>query len=79
MQKYIEELEPGDCFKYQDHYWICGSDFKKDGSRVGISLITGFFRWLEPQVIVDPIELYTLDNNSTIIPIKERKKDDNNF
>lgn len=78
MQKYIEELTAGDPFILDKQYWICGSDFKKDGSRNTISLKNGFLRWMAPETIVSPVELYILDSNSTIIPIKETKKDEIN-
>lgn len=76
MQKYIEELESGDCFKFQDNYWICGSDFKKNGSRSALSLCTGFCRWFEPDSVVIPIQVYTMDKDNNIIAIKETKKDE---
>jgi hypothetical protein len=76
MQKYIEELNSGECFKFQDQYWICGSDFKKDGSRSVLSLITGFCRWFGSDEIVTPVQVYTMDKDNNIIAIKETKKDE---
>lgn len=76
MQKYIEELNAGDSFLFQDEYWICGTDFKNNGYRNALSLKTGSPRWLSPETIIDPIQIYILDNNGTIIPVKETKKDE---
>lgn len=71
--KYIEELEFGETFVYNDKYYVLSADFKKDNSRMCISLNDGFVCWLKPDSIVKLVSLYCMDENTNIIPIKETK------
>lgn len=75
--KYLEELIPGDCFEIGNDYYVVSSDFKAAGDRMCLSLKNGFSKWLNPNIIVNITDIFTLDNNNNIIAIKERSKDDN--
>lgn len=69
--KYIEELVPGDIFVSENHLFILTIDFKKNGSRLCVSLINGQPKWMNSDSIVHTEQLYKLDNNNNITPIKE--------
>lgn len=67
--KYIEELSIGDIFTTKNILYILTSDFKKDGSRMGISLSNGFSFWFNGQDPVDIQPIFTMDKENNIIPI----------
>lgn len=73
--KYLEELQIGDCFFVNDNYFIVTADFKKDGKKLCINLKTGYGKWLDPNETISNIDIFTLDKDSNVIAIKERKKD----
>lgn len=73
--KYIEELHYGDFFIYNSIYFLLTTDFKKNNDRLVISLIDGSSHWLKPETIVEKINLYSLDKNNNIIPLKEHKNE----
>lgn len=73
--KYLEELQIGDCFSVDGSYFIITTDFKKDGKKLCINLKTGYGKWLDPSEIISNIDIFTLDKDSNVIAIKERKKD----
>lgn len=75
--KYLEELNFGDCFQLNNHYYILSSDIKSNGDRMCLSLKNGFCNWMGGNNIVDLIDIFTLDKDTNIIAIKERSKDDN--
>lgn len=77
--KYIEELEIGEFFKFQENLYINTSDFKKDGSRLVLNLRTGSFNWLKKDDMVDLLDVYTLDESNNFVAIKEREKIDVNI
>jgi hypothetical protein len=77
--KYIEELEIGEFFKFQENLYINTSDFKKDGSRLVLNLRTGSFHWLKKDEMVDFLDVYTLDESNNFVAIKEREKIDVNI
>lgn len=74
--KYIEELSAGQCFEFQKNYFLLTQDFKKNGQRLCIRLDSGIGNWLKPDCIVNTTDLFTMDKDSNIIAIKERKKTD---
>lgn len=76
--KYIEELNAGDCFIWNNSTHLITTDFKSTGSRLCYSLIDGSPRWLEGNETVELIQLYTLNDTNTIMPIKETKKEQYN-
>jgi hypothetical protein len=71
--KYLEELEHGQCFRYQNKYYILTTDFKSNGDKNCIDLQTGNIKWLNSSSIVDDIDIYTLDKDNTLVPLRERK------
>ena len=73
--KYLEELQIGDCFQLNSSHFIITSDFKKDGKKFCIDLKTGYGKWISPGDMVEIIDIFTLDKDSNVIAIKERKKD----
>lgn len=74
--KYIEEIQPGDCFELKNKFYLLTQDFKKNGDRLCISLEDGFANWISQESIINPTDLFTMDKENTIIAIKERKKID---
>ncbi len=72
--KYIEELNNGDIFAVDQHTFLLTSDFKKNGSKLAYSLKNGNPKWFEASDIVDAVQIYTMDEKNTIIPIKETQK-----
>lgn len=73
--KYIEELQIGDTFTFNNELFILTADFKANGDKNCISLNTGCSRWLSSQDITEVCPIYTLDKDNTIIPVKQTKKD----
>lgn len=67
--KYIEEIKSGDVFEYKDSLFILTSDFKKNSSRLAISLNSGFPSWFKPETVVTLTQIFTTDKDSNIIPI----------
>jgi hypothetical protein len=75
MQKFIEELNCGDAFEFEDRRFLVTSDFKKNGDRLCIDINSGNSRWLKPDCHIDHISLYTMDKDNNFTPIKENKSD----
>lgn len=71
---YIEELNPGDTFDYQSNKYILTTDFKKNNSKLAINLASGFFRWFAASDIIDACQVYFIDAENNILPIKQDKK-----
>ena len=65
--KYLEELETGDSFIFENDYYLKLLDYKKNGDRCCINLKNGSTRWLKSQSIVDVCPIYILDENNNII------------
>lgn len=74
---YIEELKFGDSFEYNDICYVLTTDFNKNNLKFCISLMDGFGQWLPGDTIVSKVNLYKLDQNNNIIPIKEHKNEYN--
>lgn len=68
--KTIAELIAGDSFYFIDDYFIVTSDFKMNGNKLCYSLKTGQPQWFETLKEVDNINLYFLDKENNITPIK---------
>jgi len=69
--KYLEELQPGDCFtNNKDQKFLLTSDYKNNGSRLCFSLSNGYPSWISSQDIVEPLILYSLDKENNIVAIK---------
>jgi len=73
--KYIEELDPGNIFSYNNNIYLLTIDFKKNRSKLAFSLKDGTPLWFEPECIVEKISLYTLDPSNNITPIKIEKNE----
>lgn len=72
--KYIEEIVPGDAFSHSNSLYLLTIDFKKDGSRLAYNVSNGYPKWFSADTIIDTTNLYTLDKNNTILPVKETPK-----
>lgn len=72
--KYLEELDGGDAFGLKNQYYIVTNDYKKSGHRMCVGLSNGHNIWLAGNSIVESVQLFTLDNESNFIAIKETKK-----
>ena len=75
MEKFIEELESGDCFEIENKRFILTSDYKKNGDRLAIDAANGNSRWLKSDCHVFVLTLYTMDSENNFMPIKEIKSD----
>lgn len=73
--KYLEEISFGDCFLSDGKYFVLTTDFKKNNSKLAVSLFDGSSRWFKSDEIIDQIDIFTLDKDSNILAIKERKAD----
>mgnify|MGYP001236900986 CR=1 FL=1 len=76
--KYIEEIEPGQSFVYQEDNFLMTSDFKKSGDRLSISLTNGVSRWMGASETVDLVVLYTIDEESNLKHIRKEDANDPN-
>jgi|688.fasta_scaffold03665_23 hypothetical protein len=76
--KYVEELLAGNCFIYNNNYYLITVNFKSNNQRLCYNLDSGFPHWISGETIVDDIQIYTMDEKNTIIPIKENKKEHKN-
>ena len=74
--RYLEELESGDSFSYENQVFLLTSDFKASGNRLCYSLTNGFAKWLSGQTIVESCPIYILDKDNNTIPIKHTPKHD---
>lgn len=74
--KYLEELEVGDCFEFENCNFITLLDYKKNGNRCCANLKTGSTRWIEPNAVVNISPIYTLDKDNNIVALRETKKQD---
>ncbi len=68
--KYIEELKSGDCFLYENQYFLLTSDFKRDGKKLCYSLKDGFPKWFENNCIITHEQVYSLDKDNNVVAIK---------
>lgn len=78
MTNFIEELEGGDCFLFNQSCFVITNDYKKDNSKLCIDLKTGCSRWIRPDTIVEKISVFHMDAESNIIAIKELSRKDVN-
>lgn len=73
--KYLEELDCGECFEFDNSYFILTHDFKKNGSRLCVKLDSGSLQWLYPDSMIKNTDIFRMDKDNNIIAIKERLKD----
>jgi hypothetical protein len=72
--KYIEELQYGDCFSFENKYFVLTTDFKRNGDKLAVCLSDGNLKWIKSNDIINNIDIFTLDKENNIIAIKEREK-----
>lgn len=75
MDKFLEELEPGSFFEFDNKRFLLTSDFKKNGDKFCIDIDNGQARWIKPDAHIHYINLYAMDINNNFNPIKEIKSD----
>lgn len=68
--KYIEELKHGETFIVNNKIYLLTCDLKKDGKRLCYCISDGLPNWFASNETIKSIELYTLDENQNILPIK---------
>lgn len=73
--KYLEEIEPGTVFMYQNQEYLATIDFKKNNDRLCVLLKDGSMRWLSPNESVETISIYKMDNVNNLIDLKPTKKE----
>ena len=76
ITKYIEELNSGDSFEFENNIYLLSSDFKKNGERMALSVKSGQSRWINASSMVHPCELYLMDKDNNIIALKPKEKED---
>jgi hypothetical protein len=74
LKKYIEELNPGNTFIYEQVVYVLTIDFKSNSSRLAYSIANGNPRWFIGNTIVEPVLLYLLDTDNNIIPLNTESK-----
>lgn len=74
--KYVEELETGDCFIFEDNHYLLTCDFKTNNDRLCFCLSSGLPKWFSGSTIIKMSPIYFLDANNNIVPLKESKKYD---
>lgn len=74
---YIEELAPSDCFIYQQSYFLLTQDYRKNSSRLAISLTDGCSRWFDADTTIERIDLYTSNEDGHLVPIKNENNPEN--
>jgi hypothetical protein len=72
--KKLEDLCGGDIFTHQNNNYVLTMDYKKS-HRLSTNLTDGSSRWLENSSDIDLIQLYLLDEDNNITPLKENKSD----
>lgn len=72
--KYIEEINAGECFAFDNTYYVLTIDFRSNNQKLAYDLKKGNPRWFLPDTIVNIIQIYTMDEKNTIIPIKTTEK-----
>lgn len=77
--KYLEELKPGDVFFYRENILVLTIDFKfKDQHKYcyAINVNSGSGVWLPDNITVESTEIYYIDQDKNIIPVKHNSNDD---
>lgn len=72
--KYLEEISPGDSFRYENNFYILTIDFKRNGDKLCYSLNDGSPKWLESKTVIETDPIFSLDKDNNIIPIKITEK-----
>lgn len=77
--QYLEEIDKGSCVLIDKEYFVVTSDFKSNGNRLLISLVSGSPRWFGSSVMVEQIEIFTFDKETNILPIKPNNNEPQNI
>jgi hypothetical protein len=67
-------LSPGSTFELNNDIFILTHDFKKNSSRLSVSISTGLTKWMAPETIVKFIDLYKIEDNN-FVRIKNSNED----
>jgi hypothetical protein len=77
--KYLEELNSGDLFLWNNDKFILTTDFKKSkedkSKKMAINIHNGFIQWIIEDAIVEDLDLYYRDKDANIVALKERKNE----
>lgn len=76
MKKYIEEIQNGECFMYNNKLYITTNDFRKNKEiyeKKTVSITDGTCRWMSHTNIVEKIDLFYRDKDNNILLCKEFK------
>lgn len=77
--KYLEELNIGESFFFEDQVWFLTSDFKLNGDKLCYNLANGFPKWINSSSIVEVTPIYYMDKDNNITPIKIYEKQNSNI
>lgn len=72
--KYLEEIDPGTFFIYQNCEYIVTTDFKKNNDRLCVSLKDGSMRWFSASDSIEVISIYKMDGANNLIDLKPTQK-----
>jgi len=75
---YIEELDNGECFIFNDDYYIVSCDFNSQKKRFCINLVDGNARWFKGNTIVKNFDIYRIDDDNNLIMVKQKNDKKNN-
>jgi len=78
MMKYIEEINPGSCFVHKNKKYVLTNDFKFQHNQkynYCIFIENGFGEWLAENSVIQLLDLYFIDADKNIVPLKESKND----
>jgi hypothetical protein len=74
--KYLEELNNGDKFLYQNYCYLISIDYrqtKKEIQRCCINIHNGNLLWLNNDTIVDQISIFYQNKDNLLVEIKNEK------
>jgi hypothetical protein len=85
--KYLEELNAGDLFLWNNDKFILTTDFKQSkedkSKKMAINIQNGSVQWIIEDAIIEDLDLYYRDKDANIVALKERKNEytekNNNF
>lgn len=72
MYKYIEELNSGDSFEFENAKYLLSTDYKKNGSKLAFSLLDGSPRWIKASDMVKVFDMYYINEDNAISAIKNQ-------
>jgi hypothetical protein len=72
---YLEELKFGECFEYKNIRYIITQDYDSKNKFRCVSLTDGSLRWFDSNSLINPIDIYILDEDNNVCPIKQRKSE----